>query len=305
MARHARLVALVLAVLGVPGAALACPLYCEKSVNANEITGATTLTYQVKVACPWTGGNDVLSGISDSFEGSILPAGFFADQLQGANVYEGSPRLVGYEIPLDYDLCRALALDGQPFATLLEDGTVLLKNTVTLRATYLMTESGPWTSSCDQTVVCRPPSDGTGATRTIGFYKNHLTALTACLAGDVVDLGFTRVTTVGQALGILWAVPSRYSGLASARLLLGRQLLAAQCNVENFGAEPGGFTVAGAIETLRDCDADAMLRLAIKVDAFNNAGDLVAMPTGFEEPGLSKTAALKLATDPGLTSTCP
>lgn len=106
---------------------------------------------------------------------------------------------------------------------------------------------------CDAPYVPPPPYDcqvnndcpEPRVTRDEGFFKVHELALQQCLEVEPVDLGsLGTVSTLEQALGVLWASPSLYhSGeprtpLDTARLLLARQVLVAECNVRLFGSPP-------------------------------------------------------------------
>jgi hypothetical protein len=285
------------AALTIHTSAEACALVCSQTVNATEITQPAFVTFRLEVSCPQVGHYDYIASLASSFElpgGTLLPAGYVAGLFpiggvgtSGVQVWYGAPVVREYDVGLDYQTCLQ-----QPGAVVAADGTVTISNNVTGSVYW-------WenTLNCPSPpIVCRPPVTGTGATRTIGFWKTHVQALERCLAGGV-DLGFGPLTREA-ALGLLWANPSQYSGLQRETILLGRQLLAAACNVSQFGAAPSEFSVAGAIGLITSANCSAMRGLYPKVDAFNNLNDNTALPF---DPGPSiGVGARALAGDPGL-----
>jgi hypothetical protein len=146
---------------------------------------------------------------------------------------------------------------------------------------------------------------GTGATRTIGFYKTHESALQQCLDLGPIDLGTLTVSTLDHALGILWGSPSRFpdntprTGLDQARFLLQRQTLAGICNQRLFGTQPVPSTLlADAVAAISGTDCTLILSLQVQVDAYNNSGDANPFPAGFVPGAATPIDARSRATDP-------
>jgi hypothetical protein len=187
-----------------------------------------------------------------------------------------------YDI-LSYEDCAASA--GVPAS-----GPVSLVNAVTGTVMYGLhgPEDGPITG-CQTVVTCNPPTTG-GPTRTLGFFKTHVDALNSCIGMGSINLGFDTVTEIGQALWVLWADPSKFTNVAKARLLLGRQVLVAECNSRLFETQFGGMS--SAVSMLGGTQCALMKSMASDADAFNNAGDLMAFPAGFN-PGSADPAWAK------------
>ncbi len=295
-----RLAAAMAAIVLVHQPARACPLVCVQTSSASEITDPASVTFRLEISCPVVGQRDYISALASSFElpnGTLLSTGYVGSlfpiggpDVGGVAVYNGSPVVREYTVPLDYETCKL-----QPGAIVGADGVVTLDNLVTGRSLYWYIDHKVG-FECGTPIVCRPPAVGTGATRTIGFWKTHVEALDRCVAGGV-DLGFGALS-LDQALGLLWTNPAKYSGLQRATLLLGRQLLAASCNVSQFGASPAEFSVADAVAAIVARDCAAMMDLYPRIDAFNNQNDNVALPF---DPGASLgVGARDLAGDPGL-----
>ena len=181
-----------------------------------------------------------------------------------------------------------------------QDGTAdrYIHNTVTVKW-----DSGH--AQCSAKVYCAPEDKPqSGATRTLGFFKTHEEALSACLAQGDIDLGFVTVDSLEEALGLLWAQPSRYesgaprSELDRARFLLGRQTLVAICNNRLFGSSPGGGLIDESVETLAGTDCARMLELEALITAFNESGDDESFPSGFAPGPATPRHAQSIADDP-------
>jgi hypothetical protein len=166
------------------------------------------------------------------------------------------------------------------------------------------------TAQCTARVVCAPEActdnctpPSTGATRTMGFFKTHESALSQCLAGGAIDLGFMSVSTLESALGLLWGSPSVFgdgttrSGLDMDRFLLARQTLTGICNQRLFGTSPGTL-LSQAIDALSGEDCSLIQSLETQVDAFNGSGDAVATPGGFNAGPATPKHAQSIAVDP-------
>jgi hypothetical protein len=280
-----------LAVATVAWSAHAHELVCEKTVDGETFVTVdrypTTLSYKVTV-----------TNVHPTDESVVLTA---TDTLQSLDfelpltLAVGASAEQSYQITLtSYDECVRLA-----------GGTNLLENVFTIG----------WdlgTASCTAQVECQPevspspsptPSPSGGATRTMGFFKTHESALSQCLAGGTIDLGFLSVSTLEDALGLLWGSPREFAdgtprtGLDKFRFLLARQTLVAICNVRLFGTSDDGL-ISAAVSALATRDCGAISSLESQVDAFNNSGDSVAFPTGFAPGPATPTHAKSIANDP-------
>jgi hypothetical protein len=290
MRSHLTLVVSALAALLLPLEALACQLLCVKEASAVDIRQyPATVHYTVTFSSPMLTCGDYVDQLQDS----LLPAETWLG-MERFLVYGADSRTVGYDLTVQsYEACRALAGNPAPAA----DGSVTLTNEVSAHNQYQ-----DLTTTCTRQVLCWPP--GGGATRTPGWWKNRVDALAACVATGV-DLGFTQVTTVEQALGFLWANEGRYDGLAKARLKLGKHLLVATCNVRLLGGVPGEFTLAGAATLAEGTSCTSMVTLASTIDGFNNLFDEVVFPEGFDPGPAYGAEAKKMAVMPVIANgTC-
>ncbi|MGA9524782.1 MAG: hypothetical protein WBV82_25210 [Myxococcaceae bacterium] len=141
---------------------------------------------------------------------------------------------------------------------------------------------------CSARVACAKLPPFCGPTRSLGFFKVHLKALEACIDQGEIDLGpgFTKITSLEKALGLLWASPEQTaSDLEKARLLLARQTLVAHCNDKLFGIASDKIDEANA--ALKDKVCTDMAALADELDAFNRSGETQPYPPGFD-PGDAK-----------------
>lgn len=180
------------------------------------------------------------------------------------------------------------------------DGTVdrVIENT--------FTTAWEWAAAtCSARVVCPETPPNSGATRTMGFFKTHETALQACLANNPVDLGFVQISTLEQALGLLWGSPPRFddgtrrSELDRARFLLGRQTLVGICNQRLFGTVPSPSNLLmQAVSALAGTQCSLMMSLESQVTAFNESGDDRSFPTGFTPGPATPRHAQMIAEDP-------
>ena len=146
---------------------------------------------------------------------------------------------------------------------------------------------------------------GSGATRTIGFYKTHEVSLQDCLNQGPIDLGYVTITTLAQAEGIHWGSPSRFqdgtrrSTLDQDRFILARQTLGGICNYRLFGTVPSpADLLTEAVAALSGTQCSNILALETQVDAYNSSGDNNAFPAGFVPGPATPTAAKSIAVDP-------
>jgi uncharacterized repeat protein (TIGR01451 family) len=119
-----------------------------------------------------------------------------------------------------------------------------------------------------------------GATRTIGYWKTHPEALEYCLDFEPIELGFTRVDDVEDALAVLKSniaqCPDdlgKRSRLGKARLQAGRQVLALICNDRVLGTNCE-LDIDGFVGILGDDDADVhdIIQVGSEADVCNNSG---------------------------------
>src|SRR5262249_47299896 len=120
-----------------------------------------------------------------------------------------------------------------------------------------------------------------------------------------IDLGFLTISTLPNALGLLWASPAKdstgvkRSQLDSTRLRLARQTLVGICNVRLFGAQPTPADLPDqAVAALSGTACTSMDALEGQVDAFNSSGDSQAFPSGFVPGPATPQHAQSIATDP-------
>lgn len=284
MRKTALSVACAIAALGFANAASAHSFICEKKVEGAatyEVTSyPVTLTFTFTVINDYAGWSTYTSVTDPTFPGfSFAPPAPYSMPVGGYVVHTQTLTLDSYEH------CRRMAdNDGSP-----DD---LWMNTLTVGW-----DSGSQ-ASCSASVSCLPelppppppPPEG-GATRTPGFYKTHPDALSACLAGGAVSLGFMNVESVATAMGLLWGSPAAFEdgqkrdALEKARFILGRHTLVASCNQRLFGTLPApSDLVAQAVAALGGTHCSLMHSLATQVDAYNNSGDDEPFPLGFD-PG--------------------
>ncbi len=176
-----------------------------------------------------------------------------------------------------------------PYGPILPDASGRVVIPDTYRVEWNLDGVPPYYAECSAEVACLPPL---GPTRTIGYFKTHPAAVDACLAAGSIDLGFLTVASSSTALGVLWANPAKYddgtkrSSLDQARVLLGRQLLAAVCNGRVFGSTPADSELlAAARNVLAGTTCDNVSWLTGQLDAFNNSGDTGENTFGNAAPG--------------------
>ena len=267
-------------------------LQCRKTVEGQAAVVVdqypTTLHYQVTV-----------TNVHPSDESVVLTA---SDSLQSLNFNLSLTLGVGESASDSYTLTISSFAECARLTGGTDDvvGSVVLENVFSIG----------WdlgSAQCMAEVTCRPPGEEmpppTGATRTMGFFKTHETALQSCLDQGAIDLGFITVSTLENALGLLWGSPREFAdgsvraGLDKFRFLLARQTLVAICNVRLFGTDDGGLTAA-AVAALGGNDCMLLSSLESQVDDFNNSGDSVGFPPGFTPGPATPKHAAGIATDP-------
>lgn len=284
------------AILAFAKVADAHSFVCEKTVNGQssiEVSSyPTTLHFEFEVINNHSSSASTYTSVSDD-----TLAGFSFDPAAPYSVPFGGSVSDTFDVEVTSfeDCARLAATDG------VDDG--VLVNTFTV-----VWDNGQ--ASCSASVTCvepppPPPPEG-GATRTLGFFKTHVLALDACLDQGSIDLGFVTIDTVSEALGLLWAVPSKYTGtndkrspLDKARFLLGRQTLVGICNLRLFGTQPTpSDLLSDAVTALAGTDCDLIKQLAEDVDAYNNSGTAEPFPMGFDPGPATPQQALAMANDP-------
>jgi hypothetical protein len=290
--------ALALGALGalcVASAARAHEMKCTKTVNGQSAieldTFPATLTYVVTVfnthpTMPSTA-LSLTDTLFDPLNLHFNPPPPFTLQ-----VGEHVTNTFIISVP-DFQTCENLSkLDGD------DDDTII--NTFTV-----VWDLGQ--ASCSAKVVCVPPvtQPPGGATRTMGFFKTHEDSLTQCLNKGSIDLGFLTISTLPNALGLLWDSPAKdglgnkRSDLDSARIRLARQTLVGICNERLFGTVPSPSTLfADAVTALAGKSCTTMDTLESAIDKFNGSGDNVAFPNGFNPGPSTPQHAQSIATDP-------
>jgi hypothetical protein len=157
--------------------------------------------------------------------------------------------------------------------------------------------------------VCTPPDENEdqALSRTMGFFKTHPTVLSACLAGGAVDLGEYHVSSLVEAMGLLWGSPERFYGgaprgdLDRARFFAARQVLAGVCNQRLFAA-PIDSLMSEASSTLRGNDCAQLSVLERQLGEFADAGNRGALPDGFPSGAASPETSRDLGIDPTTAS---
>ncbi|WP_242356913.1 MULTISPECIES: hypothetical protein [Anaeromyxobacter] len=288
---------------GVAAMMLAAPLarahelVCEKTVNGAAVVEVdsypATLTFQATVRNVHPTDVSIVAWISDRFMDPARQELDLALPVGGSQTFE-------YGLTIDsYEECVALAGEaGMSCST--TGGCARLDNR--FAAGW---EHGE--AQCTARVVCKPPEvppppPPSGVTRTLGFWKTHVDAATACIAGGPIDLGFTTIDTLEELLGLLWASPARYvsgeprDALARFRILLAHQTAAAICNGRAFGTSSP--LVADAVTALGGTACGDIKGLIDDLAAFNTQGDALPFPDGFAVGPAQPVDARALGVDP-------
>lgn len=281
-------------VMGITQAAAAHEFICQKTVNGGATYAVTsypaTLHYEFTVTNSHPTDTSIYTSAADAYL-----TGFSFQPPAPYAVPVGQSVMNTFDVTLNSaEECKALADS---------DGAV----DSAFNNVFTVTWDGGGQASCSAQVTCEeqpPPPEEGGATRTPGFYKTHIDALSECIA-EPVDLGFITISTIEEALGLLWAVPAKYesgdkrSELDKARFILARHTLVATCNVRLFGTSPTPTDlIDDAIAALAGTDCGLMHDLAEDVDAFNNSGDDEGFPAGFEAGPATPQQAKEMGDDP-------
>lgn len=287
----------VLAVALGATAAEAHELACEKTVNGVSeyaIQGyPATLHYQFTIFNTHPTDSSLVQSAEDPL---LKPYGFSFTPAPPVWIPVGGSLTDDFNLTIaDEQACLRLAA---------ADGTVdrVIENT--------FTAAWEWAAAtCSARVICPETPPNSGATRTMGFFKTHERALEACLASGPVDLGFVQISSLEQALGLLWGSPARYSDgarrseLDRARFLLGRQTLVGICNQRLFGTVPSPSNLLmQAVSALAGTQCSLIMSLESQVTAFNESGDNRSFPSGFVPGPATPRHAQTIADDPTMPS---
>ncbi|HAG08232.1 MAG TPA: hypothetical protein DCK87_01510, partial [Desulfotomaculum sp.] len=149
-----------------------------------------------------------------------------------------------------------------------------------------------------------------GATRTPGFWKTHydytthvVTVHLSVYEGVYIDLGWKKLSSTADVLGMLWADKakssdgSRRDKLCQARVIASFQAVAAILNSGLSNGAPLPVSLSYIQDTLKGNDIGAIRALGETLDAYNNSGDDIAIVDndGYmikpADPGQAKTNA--------------
>jgi hypothetical protein len=306
-------VALV-AVLGVPSVASAHELICEKRANGEQVSELQLYPAEVLYGVRITNIHPWETSIAQTAQDLLYPAFTLAPPpiaIPLGDFVEGE-FLTSFD---SYQSCLQMAAS---------DGRLDNHIDNVFRVTWELGE----TQCTSRVTCCPPPVNGTGtdgcgpppcegpncpppppegeATRTMGFFKTHETALQSCVDEGPIDLGYVTVTSLESALGMLWGDVPRFDNgvsrnqLERQRFLLARQLMVAVCNVRLFGAASPDIAalIDDARSELSGTDCSAIADLVGPVDAYNNSGDDEPFPPGFVPGPATPTHAESIADDP-------
>ncbi|GEN07932.1 hypothetical protein SAMN05443572_10141 [Myxococcus fulvus] len=284
------------AVVGFSGVAQAHDLTCTKLVNGQASVTASTYPFTANYSFQVNNVHPTLPSILlTALDPLLAGRGFVFNPPPPVVIPVGASVTSNFALTLNtVEECRALALlDGLP------DNNI--DNTFTAGFDL-------GSSLCTARVTCSEPSQTcTNATRTLGFWRNHIPAVQQCLAGGPVPLGSIGVVVgLAGAEGILWGDPARYpitnlprSQLDRIRFLAARQLFVATCNQRVFG---GVTTPANLLEliltALGTVNCSELNTLEAQLDTYNNSCETTPFPGGFDPGPSTPEAAQALAIDP-------
>ncbi|WP_224371958.1 hypothetical protein [Hyalangium versicolor] len=300
-------VAVFTAALGVGGTAYAHEFDCEKRVNGQPVVHVEEYPITVRFddrlinihptapSLALNAEDTGLTGRGWSFEYALplaVPVGESADQK--------------FLIQLgSYEECRALAAqdgsDDGAFDSTFRVVWPLGEDQCAARLVCDPPYVPPPPTDCEVTNSCPEPR----VTRDEGFFKVHEQALQQCVELFPIELGsLGTVSTLEQALGVLWGSPSLYRNgesrtpLDTARLLLARQVLVAHCNAYLFGSftrpadllDTGRTALSGA-----QCQGIGALRSALR--EMNVEGRELVLPADVDPGPPTPAHAQSIADD--------
>ena len=286
-------------------------LTCKKTVGGQLVQRVdhypTTLHFEFTLINDIADKVSVAQTVTDPL---LAPYGFAFKPAPPVSVPAGSSVSSTFDVEVgSYEACLRL---GGGNEVMNHQALVAIQNSFdnTLHVTF---DSGQ--ALCTARVICLPPvqdggtqdggTQGTGATRTLGFFKNHEVALQSCLNQGPVNLGFVTITTLPEAEGLLYGNASKFgngdtrSPLDRDRFILGRQTLVGICNLRLFGTQPSPTTLlSDAVAALSTTNCATIIGLATQVDAYNNSGDANPFPAGFVPGPSTPQDAQSIAVDP-------
>ncbi|MCP3063235.1 hypothetical protein LXT21_31105 [Myxococcus sp. K38C18041901] len=284
------------AVVGLSGVAEAHDLTCTKLVNGQASVVASTYPFTANYSFQVNNVHPTLPSIMlTALDPLLATRGFTFSPLPPVVIPVGQSVTSNFSLTLNnVTECRTLALlDGLP------DNNI--DNTFTAGFDL-------GSSVCTARIACEePPQACANATRSLGFWKNHIPAVQQCLAGGPIPLGSIGVVLgLAGAEGILWGDPDRYpitnlprSQLDRIRFLAGRQLFVATCNQRVFGGATVPANLLQLILTaLGTVNCTQLNTLATQLDTYNNSCETTAFPGGFDPGPSTPQAAQALAIDP-------
>lgn len=272
------LAVLVVSFVVAQATALACTCgMCTKTASASVIgpdypAGGVPVTYTVVVDCQpdWVGSKcgTVGSVLDTPFGGTLVnePWGFGAEN--------GGPITRSYTVNFTWETC--MAYGGEPAA----DGSIKVLNLVTATSPYETPDF-----SCQKEIICRPPTTGTGCSRTPGYWKTHslhgpapYDATWAGITPSGADSPFFNPPGSQTYFEVLWTD----SAGGNAYYILARAFIAAKLNVLAGASVPDEVAAAmdwantsffptyGPASTLPKATRGLALAYAGVIDNYNN-----------------------------------
>ncbi|WP_342377854.1 hypothetical protein NVS55_00995 [Myxococcus stipitatus] len=290
------------AVVSVAGIAEAHDLTCTKLVNGQASVEATTFPFTANYSFEVTNVHPTLPSILlTALDPLLVTRGFVFTPPPPFPIAVGASVTSNFALTItSLEDCQALAnLDGTP------DNNIDNQFTAGF-------DLG--SGLCTARVTCGPQTGCTNATRGLDFWRNHIPAVTQCLAGGpipVASLGI--VVALPDAEGLLWGNPDNYpitnlprSELDRIRFLAARAMLVATCNQRVFGGATVPPNLLALILTaLGTVDCDTLTTLTGQLDTYNASCETAPFPAGFDPGPSTPEAAQALAVDFTLPTLLP
>jgi hypothetical protein len=299
--------ALAGAVLAVGGAAQAHEFQCETHVNGQPVAHIEEYPVAVRFDDKLINIHPTAPSLALQAEDPVLVAsGWSFEYALPLAVPVGGSAEKKFTLQIhSYEECRALAArDGSDDGALDTTFRVvwpLGEDQATARLVCDAPYVPPPPVDCEVTNTCPEPR----VTRDEGFFKVHELLLQQCVELFPIDLGSVgTVSTLPQALGVLWASPTLYTNgeprtpLDAARLRLARQVMVAHCNAFLLGSFPipgalldnGRMALSGT-----QCQGMGPLRDALRT--MNEEGQALPLPDGLEAGPATPAHAQSIAQD--------
>jgi hypothetical protein len=296
------------AALGVGGVASAHEFECEKHVNGQPVARVDEYPTKLRFDYRLTNLHPSVESIASQVEDPVL-AGY------GWRFKHPTPLVVPVGGSADADFLLQVGSYEECMALAAKDGADDGVFDTTFRVVWPLGED-----QCIARLVCEPPFvppppprpcelDGPcvepKVTRDEGFFKVHESALQQCVNASPVDLGgLGVVSTLPQALGVLWGSPTLHrndmprGAVDAARFLLARQYLVAQCNARLFGTYPADMDLLqNAWRALSDTRCQEMGALRSRLRKFTAAWRHNPLPDDFEPGQPTPSHAESIAED--------